>query len=233
MLRVALIGYGKMGKTVERVAREQSCEIVHVMDIEDNPMNAGFQGQWVRQTDVMIDFSVPSAVPVNIQNAVDAGIPIIVGTTGWYDELDAVRRLVENRGGACLYSGNFSLGVQILFRLVREAGKAFSPFSDFHPFMVEMHHAQKLDAPSGTALTLVKILKESYGKEIPVSSVRAGSLPGTHVIGFDSPVDTLTLEHTARSREGFARGALYAARWMQGKKGLYRFEDVIFGESHE
>lgn len=229
-MKIALIGYGKMGKTVERVAQEQSHQIVHKMDIEDNPMQEGFKGEWVVAADVMIDFSVAGAVPLNVENAARVGIPIVVGTTGWQSHLQAVREVVERRRGACLYSSNFSLGVQIFFRLVREAGKLFSRFSDFSPFVLEMHHAQKVDAPSGTALSLIEVLKESYAGDIPVSSVRAGFLPGTHVIGFDSPVDTVTLEHTARSRDSFAHGALWAARWIQGKQGFYRLEDILFGE---
>ena len=232
-MRITLVGYGKMGKTVERVAREQSHEIVHTMDIDDNPMSAGFQGAWVGKTDVVIDFSMADAVLSNVENSVKAGLPVVVGTTGWYDHLDSVRSLVEKHRGACLYSSNFNLGTQILFCLAREAGKLFAPFKDFSPYVLEMHHAQKVDAPSGTALSLLKILKESYQEDIPVSSVRAGTLPGTHLIGFDSPVDTLTLEHTARTRDGFAVGALFAGKWIRGKKGFYDFQDVIFGETHD
>lgn len=229
-MRIALIGYGKMGKTVERVAQEQSHQIVHTMDIEDNPMQAGFQGEWIGRTDVIIDFSTASAIPRNVKNAVKAGVSIVVGATGWYDQLDQVKAVVEEGQGACLYASNFNLGMHLFFSLTREAGKSLSRFAEFDPYILEMHHAQKVDAPSGTALSLVKILKESYQQEVPVSSVRAGSLPGTHVVGFDSPVDTLTIEHTARNRDGFARGALLAAEWLRGKKGFYDFQDVIFGE---
>ena len=226
-MRITLIGYGRMGKTVERVAREHSHEIVHTMDIDDNPMSTGFQGEWVEKTDVVIDFSMADAVPSNVENSVKARLPIVVGTTGWYDRLDQVQSLVENHQGACLYSSNFNLGTQILFSLAREAGRFFSRFAEFHPYILEMHHAQKVDAPSGTALSLLKILKESYPEDIPVSSVRAGTLPGTHLIGFDSPVDTLTLEHTVRSRDGFAVGALFAGKWIQERKGFYELQDII------
>jgi len=231
-MRIALIGYGKMGKTIERLAREQGHAISKIMDIDDNPVDAGFSGEWVGQTDVLIDFSLAPSVPANIRNAVAAGLPIVVGATGWYQHVEQLRQEVQSRGGACLYSSNFSLGVQTLFHLVREASRVLAKYKDFHPFVVETHHVQKLDAPSGTALTIKKIMEESYRQPVPVSSVRAGFFPGTHTVGFDSPVDTLTLEHTARSREGFARGALLAAEWIQGKKGFFTFEQVIFGENH-
>ncbi len=222
-----------MGRTVERIALEQNHQITEAMDIGENPMTDGFSGSWVGQTDVLIDFSVAEAVATNVQNAIRSGLPIVVGTTGWYDEIPRVRTLVEKDQGACIYSGNFSLGVQIFFRLTREAGRIFSRFQDFDPFLVESHHVQKVDAPSGTAVTMQNLLEESYGKRLPVTSIRAGYIPGVHTAGFDSPVDTITLEHRARSRDGFARGAILAGQWIQGKKGFHQFDDVIFGEDHD
>ncbi len=222
-----------MGRTVERIALEQGHQITEAMDIGENPMAEGFSGSWMERTDVLIDFSVAEAVPTNVQNAVRSGLPIVVGTTGWYDEIPRVRTLVEEGRGACIYSGNFSLGVQIFFRLTREAGQIFSRFQDFDPFLVESHHVQKVDAPSGTAVTMQNILEESYGKRLPVTSIRAGYNPGVHTAGFDSPVDTITLEHKARSRDGFARGAVLAGQWIQGKKGFHQFDDVIFGDDHD
>jgi 4-hydroxy-tetrahydrodipicolinate reductase len=231
-MKLALIGYGKMGKAVERLAREQNHQIVCRMDVQENPLTGGFSGEWVEQTDAIIDFSTAAAVPGNIQKAVDAGVPIVEGTTGWMAGLDDIRRTVEEGGGACLYSSNFSIGVQMLFYLARQAGKLVSRFSDYQPYVLEAHHVQKLDAPSGTALSLEKILAESYPQGVPVSSVRAGFFPGTHLIGFDSPVDTLTLEHTARSRDGFAQGALFAAHWIHNRKGFYSLEEVMFGDAN-
>lgn len=222
-----------MGKTVERIALEQDHQISAAMDIGENPMTDGFSGSWMEQTDVLIDFSVAEAVPTNVGNAVRSGLPIVVGTTGWYDEIPQVRTLVEDGQGSCIYSGNFSLGVQVLFRLTREAGKILSRFKEFEPFLVESHHSQKVDAPSGTAVTMQNILEESYGRRLPVASIRAGSNPGVHTAGFDSPVDTITLEHRARSRDGFARGAILAGQWIQGKQGFHQFDDVIFGEDHD
>ncbi len=230
-MRIGLIGYGKMGKTVERIALEEGHEITHKMDIADNPGDSGFSGDWVGRTDVLIDFSLGAAVPANVSKATAVRIPIVVGATGWYDRLKEVRGIVEGQGGACLYSSNFSLGVQIFFYIARQASQVFARFNEYHPYVLETHHIQKLDAPSGTALTIQKVMSESYGdKKVPVTSVRAGFFPGTHVVGFDSPVDTVTLEHTARGRDGFARGALIGAQWIIGKTGLYTFEQVIFGE---
>ena len=222
-----------MGRTVERIALEQGHQIIQAMDIGENPMTEGFSGSWMEQTDVLIDFSVAEAVPTNVQNAVRSGLAIVIGTTGWYDEIPRVRTLVEEGQGACIYSGNFSLGVQIFFRLTKEAGQIFSRFQDFDPFLVESHHVQKVDAPSGTAVAMQNILEESYGNRLPVTSIRAGYNPGVHTVGFDSPVDTITLEHQARSRDGFARGAVLAGQWIQGKMGFHQFDDVIFGDDHD
>ena len=166
-MRITLVGYGKMGKAVERVAREQSHEIVHTMDIDDNPMSGGFQGEWVGKTEVVIDFSMADAVLSNVENSVKAGLPIVVGTTGWYDQLDSVRALVEKHQGACLYSSNFNLGTQILFCLAREAGKLLAPFKDFYPYVLEMHHAQKIDAPSGLLFPYSRSSKSPIKRTFP------------------------------------------------------------------
>ena len=229
-MNITLIGYGKMGRTIERLAREQGDSVVCTMDIDENPLEKGFSGDWVDQTDVCIDFSVAEAVPINVANATRAGLPLVIGTTGWYSELERLRGLVEEGGGSCLYASNFSVGVQIFFHLAKEAARRLARFEDYHPFILESHHVQKVDAPSGTALTLKQGMQEIYQRDIPVSSVRSGFFPGIHTVGFDSPVDTLELTHTARSREGFARGALFAARWLRGKTGFYDFDQVIFGE---
>jgi 4-hydroxy-tetrahydrodipicolinate reductase len=229
-MRITLIGYGKMGRMIEEIGRDAGHEIIHTIDIDDSPGEAGFSGDWVKNSDVIIDFSVAETVVSNIKNAVNAGLPIIEGTTGWNGQLETVRQIVENGKGACVYSSNYSMGVLALFHLTRQAGKLLSRWENYRPFIHEAHHDQKVDAPSGTALTLKGILEESYSSEIPTSSTRAGSFPGNHVVGFDSPFDTLTLEHQARSREGFTRGALFAAEWIQGKSGFYNFEDVLFGD---
>ncbi|MEE8348630.1 MAG: dihydrodipicolinate reductase C-terminal domain-containing protein [Acidobacteriota bacterium] len=229
-MRITLIGYGKMGRMIEEISPGLGHEIIHTIDIDDAPGEAGFSGDWVKNSDVVIDFSVAGSVVSNIRNAVDAGLPIIEGTTGWNDQLETVRQIVMEGKGACIYSSNYSMGVLALFHLTRQAGKLLSRWEAYSPFIHEAHHDQKVDAPSGTALSLKEILQESYDSEIPTSSTRAGSIPGNHVVGFDSPFDTLTLEHQARSREGFSRGALFAAQWIHGKSGFHNFEDVLFGD---
>ena len=230
-MRITLLGHGKTGRMVEKVAGVKGDEIVHIVTSQNAPGQVGFQEEWLERTDVLIDFSVADAVVENVRNAVRAKRPIVVGTTGWNSRLDEVRDLVTEESGACVFSSNFSVGVQTLFYLTRQAGKLLSRLQEFHPFVVESHHHSKVDAPSGTALSLQQLLQESYSSDIPVSSVRAGFFPGTHVVGFDSPVDTLTLKHTARNRQGFAAGALLAAEWIQGRKGLFDFEEVLFGEN--
>ena len=229
-MRITLIGYGKMGRMIEEISPGLGHEIIHTIDIDDAPGESGFSGAWVENSDVVIDFSVAEAVVSNIRNAVAAGLPIVEGTTGWNQQLETVGRIVEDGKGACVYSSNYSMGVLALFHLTRQAGKLLSRWEDYRPFIHEAHHDQKVDAPSGTALSLKEILQDSYNSEVPTSSTRAGSIPGTHVVGFDSPFDTLTLEHRARSREGFSRGALFAAEWVQGKSGFHNFEDVLFGD---
>ena len=232
-MRITLVGHGKTGRIVERVALEQGHDIVHIARTK-NPLGApDSQEEWAEKSDVLIDFSVAHAILNNVQRAVEAGLPIVVGTTGWHKELQKVRELVESQKGTCVYASNFSLGVQMLFYLTCEAGKLLSRFGEFHPYIVESHHKQKVDAPSGTALNLQHILEESCNVDAPVSSVRAGFFPGTHLIGFDSPFDTLTLKHTARNREGFATGALLAAEWMRDRKGFYSFEEILFGEESD
>ncbi len=227
-MNITLIGYGKMGRAVEGEATERGHQVVHRVTRENN--TGKFSGDWVGKTDVLVDFSVGSAVASHVAEAVEAGLPIVVGTTGWRENLDEVKRIVEDGNGACLYSSNFSLGVQALFYLSRVAGQLMSRLKGFAPYIVETHHDQKRDAPSGTALTMKNILQESFEFQIPVSSVRAGFFPGTHELGFDSPVDTLRLVHTARNRQGFARGVLFACEWIQGKTGFHELEEVLFSE---
>lgn len=231
-MRLVLIGYGKMGRMVEKVAQESGHEITGIVDPQTHP-GSGFSDDWQETVDALIDFSVGAQVPSNVENGVKRGIPVVVGTTGWNEELDKVRMLVNLNKGTCIHSSNFSVGVQALFHLANQAGKLISRFEDFHPYIVESHHIQKVDAPSGTALTLRQSLEQSYGSEVPISSVRAGFFPGEHTVGFDSPVDTLTLQHSARSREGFARGAVFAASWAQGKIGFYSFEEILFREDND
>jgi 4-hydroxy-tetrahydrodipicolinate reductase len=179
--------------------------------------------------DVAIDFSIPDAVIHNIRRLVDLGVPTVVGTTGWYEHLEEVKQLVTERGGGLVWGANFSVGVNLFFKVVRYASELFSRFAEYDPFAVEHHHQFKKDAPSGTALILEREMRASYGERTPHSvSIRAGYAPGTHEVGFDSEADIITLTHAARSRQGFAVGAVVAAELIAGRKGFYEFPELLF-----
>jgi 4-hydroxy-tetrahydrodipicolinate reductase len=178
-----------------------------------------------------VDFSVPEAVRQNIEAIASFGVNLVIGTTGWLEHVEAARRAVERHGTGLVWSPNFSIGVNAFFRLVAEAARLFASQPEYGAWAWEIHHSAKKDAPSGTLLKLVQEMKKAgYSRAIDASSSRAGTVPGTHEIGFDSAADTITLRHEARSREGFARGALKAARWIVGKKGFFEFSEIIFSE---
>ena len=220
-MKLALLGYGKMGRMVEEAAEREGAEVVCVID----PI-AGSRGT-LSDADVCIDFSDPSAVIENIKVAAPGRIAMVVGTTGWYDRLEEARQLVERSGIGFVYGSNFSIGVNLMFKLTGYAAELFSHFSSHDPFIEEAHHKFKKDAPSGTALSLKRIAEEKYKRDVPTTSTRAGYFPGWHRLGFDSEADTLEIVHTARSRAGFAEGALLAAKWIVGRKGFYEFSQII------
>ncbi|HSR69945.1 MAG TPA: 4-hydroxy-tetrahydrodipicolinate reductase [Acidobacteriota bacterium] len=231
-MKISLIGRGRMAQAVERLAPEKGHRVVRLLGRRDNPPGRPFSGDWLEQSEVLVDFSLAEAVPGNIEKSLQAGIPLVIGATGWYDRLREMEDKVEEAGGIVLYASNFSLGVQVLFSLTRRAARLLSRFQEYDPFLWEAHHRHKLDAPSGTALSLREIVEESYRRKLDVASLRAGSIPGTHVVGFDSPSDTLRLEHSARNRDGFALGSLLAAQWLRdqhkaGRKGLFTMQNVI------
>ncbi len=225
-MKLALFGNGSMGRLVSARARDEGHEIALVLTSRDAQRDAADLREMLRGHDVAIDFSVAGAVPGNVQVCAAAGIPLVEGTTGWNKNEAEVRRIVEEHNAALIYGANFSIGVNLFYRLVARAAELFQGVTDYSPFIEEAHHARKRDAPSGTALRLRDLLSP-LGVEIPTASTRAGFIPGTHVVGFDSVADQITLKHTARSREGFAAGALLAARWIVGRKGVYEFSDTI------
>ena len=220
-LNIALIGYGKMGQMVGQTAASHSLDVVCILD----PVGAN-RGK-IADADVCIEFSQPDAVLDNIRLCAEANKPIVIGTTGWYDRLEEARALVEAADIGLIYGSNFSIGVNLMFKIVQRAAELFKDFSVYDPFLEEAHHKFKMDAPSGTAISLRKIIANEYGRDVPTASTRAGYIPGTHTAGFDSEVDTLTITHTARSRAGFAEGAIVAAKWIAKRKGFYEFPEIF------
>ena len=225
-MRLALIGHGAMGQLVERLAREAGDEVATVLGSRESSCSAEELAEILGGHDAAIDFTVAEAVPRHAEACALARVPLVEGTTGWQSQLEEVRARVEREGGALIYGANFSVGVNLFYRVVARAAELVHKF-DYAAFIEEAHHSRKRDAPSGTALRLRDLVAEVYGPDVPVTSTRAGHIPGTHRVGFDSAADTVTLTHTARSREGFAAGALVAARWIQGKTGVYEFSETL------
>lgn len=231
MPELAIVGYGKMGKLIEQLAPECGFHVKLKLDEFNNANFEGLTKENFQGVDAAIDFSIPAAVAQNVEGISALGVNIVVGTTGWLEQMDRVRCAVEKNGTGLVWSPNYSVGVNAFFRLVREAAKLLAAQAEYGAWAYEIHHITKKDAPSGTLLKLVDEMKKAgYSRGIDVSSNRAGAHPGTHEIGFDSAADTITLRHVARSREGFARGALQAARWVVGKKGFHEFADIVFAK---
>jgi 4-hydroxy-tetrahydrodipicolinate reductase len=222
-MKIALIGYGAMGRMVESLATDSGDEIV--LRVQSN--NADELSLQLRGCDAAIDFSRAEAVLSNVAACAQAGVPLVEGTTGWLSRLEEARQIVAEHDAAFVYGANFSTGVNLFYRVVAHAAEIFAAVEGYQPFIEEAHHSRKKDAPSGTALKLQDIVKRRFKRDFTVASTRAGHIPGTHRVGFDSAADQILLTHEARSREGFAAGALLAARWLAGRKGFYEFPDVI------
>jgi 4-hydroxy-tetrahydrodipicolinate reductase len=234
MSQLAIIGYGKMGRMIEHLAPEYNFTIHSRIDIGDD-------FEKVAGADVAIEFTAPDAVAENVEKLASMHVPVVVGTTGWLKEMARVRAAVEKHDSAMVWSPNFSIGVNVFTRLVREAARLLANEPEYGAWAWEIHHHTKKDAPSGTLIKLIDEMKNAgYSRTIDTASNRAGAHPGTHEIGFDSAADTITLRHSARSREGFARGALKAARWLVdntapnvaskvAKRGVFEFSDILFG----
>lgn len=219
--RLAISGYGKMGKLVEQLAPEYGFTVVYVVDELES------RGDPV-DLDVAVDFSAPAAVVPNVEKFAALGVNMVIGTTGWLDRFDDVSALAEQHEIGVVWSPNFSIGVNIFVQLVEEAARHFANQPEYGAWAWEIHHATKKDCPSGTLLKLVEKMRQAgYERSVDVCGSRAGAHPGTHEIGFDSAADTITLRHTARNREGFARGALHAAKWIIGRKGVHEFGEVL------
>jgi 4-hydroxy-tetrahydrodipicolinate reductase len=227
-LRIAVVGYGKMGRAVERLASEHGCEVVRIVRSAENADGQALGREALSGTDVAIELSNPQAAPRNIRCLIEAGVAVVTGTTGWFKELPQIRELAEVKNGSVVWGPNFSVGLHHFRATVAEAARRFAREEAYGAWGWEIHHAAKKDAPSGTLLALAEdISRSGYSRTVSLSANRAGSVPGTHEIGFDSAEDTITLRHTARSRDGFARGALRAARWLAGKKGFFEFREIV------
>ncbi|HYG11789.1 MAG TPA: dihydrodipicolinate reductase C-terminal domain-containing protein [Pyrinomonadaceae bacterium] len=225
-MKLAIIGNGAMGKLVRTLAAGEGHEVGRVITSHDAARGMDELVELLRGHDAAVDFSIAAAVLKNIEAAARAGIPLVEGTTGWNASETEARRLVEEHAGALVFGANFSVGVNLFYRIVARAAELFAA-TGYAPFIEEAHHSRKRDAPSGTALKLRDVLAAALACDIPVVSTRAGHIPGTHRVGFDSAADQITLTHTARTREGFAAGALLAARWVRGQRGVYEFSEVI------
>ena len=223
MKTLAIVGYGKMGRMVETFAPSYGFTTIIKVDQHD-PLMA------VAEADVAIEFTTPAAAPGNLRKLAEMRVPTVCGTTGWFNEIPSIQKAYDDAGTPLVWSPNFSIGVNIFFKLAEEAGRILANYEDYGAWAWEIHHSAKKDAPSGTLLRTVELMKAAgFKRPIDISSNRAGSIPGTHEIGFDCAADTITLQHTARSREGFARGALEAARWIEGKSGVHEFREILFG----
>lgn len=228
-MRIAIIGDGRMGRAIAQRAAELGDEVVRTLDSRTNTGGSGITADAMREVEVAFEFTTPDAVVANLDRLSALCVPTVVGTTGWYDRLPEVRRWVEERSAALVYGANFAPGVQLLLRLAREAGRLFAPHQDFDGSIVEVHHRAKRDAPSGTARVLRDAVRESDPvRDYPITSIRAGHVPGEHRLVYDAADETITLAHEVRSRHVFAAGALLAGRWIAGRKGVYEFSQVLF-----
>jgi 4-hydroxy-tetrahydrodipicolinate reductase len=230
-MKIALLGYGKMGKVIERIALERGHEIVLKKGSNDS-----FDG--LEKADVAIDFSIPSSAVTNISTCFEMGIPVVSGTTGWLEDYNKMVALCEAKNGSFIYGSNFSLGVNVFFELNAHLAKMMANLKQYNVSMEEIHHTQKLDAPSGTAISLAEgiinnteysswTMEAPKAEEIQITAKRIENIPGTHSIFYDSEVDQIEIKHTAHSREGFALGSVVAAEWLLGKKGIFTMKDVL------
>lgn len=235
MMRVGLLGYGKMGKAIEALAPR------HGVEIAWHAGRTGISEALLRSADVVIEFTRPEAAWDNVRACLEAGVPVVSGTTGWQAQLPEAHTLCREREGAMIWASNFSVGVNLFFALNRYLSNLMADRPEYRPDMTEIHHIHKLDAPSGTAITLAEqilaqhpdirtwsLAENNPGADaLAIHARREGEVPGTHRIDWRSPIDTITLEHTAHTREGFAAGALLAARWLRGRRGVFTMADVL------
>ena len=225
--QIAIIGDGKMGRTIAQMVQERGWTVCAMLDSAHNRDGAGISRRSLGDPDVAIEFTTPGSAVANIIACVTGRIPVVVGTTGWYESLPMVAEQVNAAGSALLWAANFSVGVNLFVELTRRAGELMAAAPEFSAHLLETHHSAKKDAPSGTALAIVDAMEKPLGKRIPVTSIRTGSVPGTHELIFDSVYEQMSLRHEARDRRVFADGALRAAKWLIGKQGVFTMRDVL------
>lgn len=230
-MKLALVGYGKMGRLLEQLAPGYGFETGLVLDVHNNADGTGLTAENFAGIAAAVEFTTPESAPGNLLRLAELRVPTVCGATGWYARLEEVKQAFERSGTGFIYGPNFSIGVNIFERIVSAAASLLREQPEYEAWGWEIHHSAKKDAPSGTLLKLTDAMRRAgYGRRIDTASNRAGAVPGTHEIGFDSSADTITLRHTARNREGFARGALWAARKLaEGLKGCHEFSEVLFG----
>ena len=230
-MRIAIVGNGKMGRAIADLAKRRGHTIHTVVTRLENAGGRALTAERLSGADVALEFTRPDSVVANLERLIESGVPTVTGTTGWTDELPRISALVEGRGGSLLHAANFSVGVHLFFRTALELARCFRGRPEYGVSIVEQHHKSKLDAPSGTALQLQRQLwSQEPGRRFPITSVRAGDVPGTHTLTYEGPHETVTLSHMTRSREVFAAGALAAAEWLPGRAGVFTFEQMLFGE---
>jgi 4-hydroxy-tetrahydrodipicolinate reductase len=226
-MKLALIGYGKMGRAVEELAAAKRLEVV-ARFTRDRPLRADQTSRDLLEGATLIDFSVASAVVDTVRTAAHLSLNVAIGTTGWQDRIDDVRRIVEASDIGVVYASNFSVGVNVFYRLAEEAARMLSKIEGYDPFILDWHHRFKADSPSGTALEIQRRMARHYGERlVPITSQRAGYMPSLHSVSFDAEADTIHLEHRTRSRRGLAEGALAAAEWIAGRRGFHEFREVL------
>ncbi|HSN88617.1 MAG TPA: dihydrodipicolinate reductase C-terminal domain-containing protein [Thermoanaerobaculia bacterium] len=227
-MKLALVGYGKMGRVVEELAAAKGMEVA-CRFTRERPLRAdSATREALADVTALVDFSVPEAVAETVRAAAELSIPLVIGTTGWQDRLGEVREVVETSGIGAVRAANFSVGVNVFYRLVEQAAKLLSSIDGYDPFIHDWHHRFKLDSPSGTALEIRRLMARHYGdREVPITCQRSGYVPSVHWVGFDSAADTIHIEHRARNRQGLAEGALLAARWIAGRSGFHDFREVM------
>lgn len=237
-MNIALIGYGKMGKTIEEIAQARGHNIVLRIHIDNKHE---FTTEAIQKADVAIEFTEPGSAFENIKTCLEAKVPVVSGSTGWLRKLAEIKEIAAKEQTAFLYSSNFSIGVNLFFELNKKLATLLEPYSEYEPVITEIHHTEKRDAPSGTAITLAEDIIENYvpkmswknthsedKSELEIISKREDAVPGTHIISYASPIDEIEIKHTAHSRKGFAQGAVLAGEYIAGKKGIFSMHDVLF-----